>query len=162
MRRSLSALALLLCGVAWLTVRPAPPAIVAEAAPQAPQGTRAAWAVDVLGRLGNAAPSAATVAFLVQWSRAEDASDGAFARHNPLNTTQTSGAVVSTINDDGVRGYASYEDGMAATLQTLSYGYYTEIVAGLLSNDPERAKRGLFNSPWASSHYGYGASWPKE
>ena len=160
--RAVVTLALLLASGAWLTLRPAAPVIVAEAAPQAPIGTREAWAVDLLGRLGNTQPSAATVAFLVQWSRAEDSSDGAFARHNPLNTTQSSGAVVSTINDDGVRGYASYEDGMAATLQTLSYGYYTEIVAGLLSNDPERAKRGLFNSPWAASHYGYGASWPKE
>lgn len=126
-----------------------------------PSDPRTAWAVDLLGRLGNTAPTPETVAFVVAWTIAENRGDGALNRNNPLNTTQESASTTMVINSDGVRGYATYEDGMWATLQTLSYGYYTEIVAGLLTNDPERAKQGLFQSPWAASHYGYGAAWPK-
>jgi hypothetical protein len=134
---------------------PPPPTAIAPADP------REAWALDLLARLGNTQPTQGTIDFVIEWTLAEDSGGGAFARHNPLNTTQTGFNETHTINGDGVRGYASYEDGMQATLQTLSYGYYTEIVAGLQTNDPERAKQGLFNSRWAESRYGYGASWPR-
>jgi hypothetical protein len=150
--RSLSLLALVLTAAAWLTLRPAAPVIVAEAAPQA-QDARSAWAVDLLARLGNNAPTAATVGFVVSWTVAEDACmqdcgySAAFERHNPLNTTQTGYGAYATVNGDGVKAYPDYESGM----QALSYGYYTEIVAGLQSNDPERALRGLYASPWGTS-----------
>ena len=84
---------------------------------------------------------------IVQWTIAEDAGDGAFARHNPLNTTQAGYNETHAINDDGVRGYATYADGLAATLQTLSYGYYVDIVAALRANDPDAARRALWASP---------------
>ena len=47
MTRALAMLALLLCGVAWLTLRPAPPAIVAEAARVLRSGGR--YAIHELG-----------------------------------------------------------------------------------------------------------------
>lgn len=121
---------------------------------------REQFAYDLATRLGNTSPSPEIIAFIVQWTIAEDSSNGAFNRNNPLNTTQTGFNATHSINDDGVKGYATYEDGINATLQTLSYGYYTEIVAGIQTNDSQRALQGLFNSPWASSHYNYGASWP--
>lgn len=141
---------------------PAPaPGIAAEAAMQpvaaAPQNAREAWAVDLLGRLGNAQPTAETVAFVVAWTTAEDACmqdcgySSAWERFNPLNTTQTGYGAYATINGDGVKAYPDYESGMAATVQTLSYSYYTEIVAGLQANDPERALRGLYASPWGTN-----------
>lgn len=122
--------------------------------------TREQFAYDLVTRLGNNNPSPEIIAFVVQWTIAEDSSTGAFARNNPLNTTQTGFNETTTINDDGVKGYASYQDGLDATVQTLSYGYYTEIVAGVQTNDYQRALIGLWNSPWASSHYGYGSHWP--
>lgn len=131
----------------------------AEQVPAAPvqsSDPRAAWAIDLLAALGNTRPSPDTVAFVVEWTRAEDTSMGAFERNNPLNTTQQGFSENSTINSDGVKGYATREAGIAATVQTLSYGYYTEIVAGLQTNDSERAYRGLIASPWASSHYNGG------
>lgn len=145
-----------------LFLAPAQPApvLVADAAPQ-PTNARERFAVDVLAGLGNTSPTPATVRMIVEWTIAEDAGDGALTRHNPLNTTQSGYNETHAINDDGVRGYATYADGLAATLQTLSYGYYTAIVAALRANDPEAAKRALWASPWASSHYGYGAAWPK-
>lgn len=127
---------------------------------------RDTWAVDLLARLGNTQPSAGVVRFLVQWSIAEDAGGSAFARNNPLNTTLClPGRMTGAINGDGacgVQGYATYEDGLEATTQTLAGGAYTEIVAGLLGNDPQRAYQGLIASPWAESHYGWGESWPRE
>src|SRR5689334_13568201 len=41
---------------------------------------REAWAVDLAARLGNPQPSRDMIAFLVEWSLAEDASGGAFER----------------------------------------------------------------------------------
>lgn len=159
MARIAVALAALALATLWL--RPAPP-IVADAAPLAqPVGERERFALDVLAGLGNTSPTPATVQMIVQWTIAEDAGDGAFARHNPLNTTQAGYNETHAINDDGVRGYATYADGLAATLQTLSYGYYVDIVAALRANDPDAARRALWASPWASSHYGWGQNWPK-
>lgn len=158
--------ALLVCTVGWLALHllDAPPVEAtiapveaAQTAQDAPGGTREAWARDVLAGLGNATPSAATVALMVAWQEAEDVCthacgySNAWERHNPLNTTQTGFSETGTINGDGVKGYATYQDGVSATLQTLSYGYYTEIVAGLQTNDPERALRGLYVSPWGTS-----------
>lgn len=152
-----------------IAVAPAPTA-VAPAAPTAahvappPATMREAWARDLLARLGNTAPTAPTVAFVVAWTIAEDGRDGpgsAFARNNPLNTTQSGYNETESINEDGVRGYATRADGLDATVQTLGYGYYTEIVAGLRANDPDRALRGLIASPWAASHYGGGVGWPQ-
>lgn len=123
----------------------------AQSAP--PTNERERWAIDILAGLGNRQPSAETIAFVVAWTVAEDGREGpgtALARNNVLNTTQQGYNETTTINGDGVKGYATYQDGLAATLQTLSYGYYTEIVAGLQTNDPERALRGLYASPWGT------------
>lgn len=134
---------------------PAAPA-TPTSAPAPSDEPRAAWARDLLARLGNADPTPATVGLVVAWTLAEDACmhdcgySSAWERHNPLNTTQEGYGAYATINGDGVKAYPDYESGMAATLQTLSYGYYAEIVAGLKSNDPERALRGLYASPWGT------------
>ena len=128
------------------------------------EGYREQWARDFLAMppINNHTPSQATVTMVVEWTLSEDGREGAgtaFARNNPLNTTQTGFNEVTTINDDGVKGYATRADGLAASAQTISYGYYTGVLAALRENDPERAKRALWASEWAGSHYGYGAGW---
>jgi hypothetical protein len=134
-----------------------PPYNTAVTSPEAPQSTRDAWAHDLLARLGNDSPSPAVVRLVVSWTIAEDACMtacgylSAWERFNPLNTTQIGYGAYATINGDGVKAYPDYESGMLATVQTLSYSYYTEIAAGLQMNDPERALRGLYNSPWGTS-----------
>lgn len=115
-----------------------------------PTDARSAWAIDLAHRLGNAQPSAETIALLVAWTKAEDVSDGAFARNNPINTTQAGYGEYETINGDGVKSYPDYEAGMAATVRTLTYAPYAEIVAGIQTNDPERALRGMYASPWGT------------
>lgn len=159
MARIAAALVALALGTLWL--RPAPQ-LVADAAPLVqPIDARERFARDLLSGLGNTSPTPDTVRMIVNWTLAEDAGNGALARNNPLNTTQGGYNETHAINDDGVRGYATYADGLAATLQTLSYGYYVDIVAALRANDPDAATRALWASPWAASHYGYGAAWPK-
>lgn len=125
----------------------------------APNGWREQFAIDLLHRLGNDLPSQRIVDFIVGWTKAEDGSDDAYMRNNPLNTTQIGFNETHTINGDGVKGYATYEDGLDATVQTLSYGNYTGIVYALQNNDPEGALSALVASPWAGSHYGGGFSY---
>jgi cell wall-associated NlpC family hydrolase len=97
---------------------------------------------------------------VVEWTLAEDSGSGAFERNNPLNTTQPGFAENVTINSDGVKGYETREAGLSAAVHTITNGLYNDVVAALLANDAESAKRALWASPWAGSHYGYGASWP--
>lgn len=140
------------------TAIPVPTGVTASQAPVTPSA-RADWARELLRRwpISNSNPDNATINLVVAWTIAEDScmSDcgysSAWERNNPLNTTQLGFNETKTINGDGVKGYASYEDGLQATSQTLSYGYYTEIVAGLATNDPERALRGMYASPWGTS-----------
>lgn len=119
----------------------------------AASNAREDWAVALLTALGNAQPSADTVALVVAWQTGENTT----ARFNPLATSQEmDGATV--FNSHGVKEYATFEDGIAATVKTLSYAYdgYADILAGLQTNDPERAMAGLTRSPWAAEA-GYGA-----
>ena len=133
---------------------PAPVAVAAT--------DRERWAIDFLAALGNSTPSAATVDMIVEWTRAEDAGVGALRRNNPLNTTQPGFAENVTINVDGVKGYATRAAGIAASVHTITNGLYDPVVAALRANDPNAARAALWASPWAASHYGYGARWPRE
>lgn len=111
-------------------------------------GTRGQWARDLAAALGNAQPDAPTISWIAAWTKAENTR----ARYNPLATTQTwPGA--TNFNAVGVKNYASREDGIAATVQTLSYGFpgYDDIREGIRTNDPERAMRGLYRAPWGTN-----------
>ncbi len=141
----------------------------ASKSPEATQATivypagndREQRALDLLRALGNTQPTPATLAFVVEWSLAEDSGDGAIERNNLWNTTQPGFNETQSINSDGVRGYATWQDGLAATVHTLMNGYYNEVVIGLQTNDPPRAKAGLIASPWAASRYNGGVGWPE-
>jgi hypothetical protein len=112
-----------------------------------PANTREAWAVDLLGRLGNMQPTGATVAFLQAWHRAE----GGTAAFNWLNTTQPAPGATD-YNAVGVKNYPDYETGIAATVETLISDHpgYAEIVAGLQSNNIDLVMAGLRASPWGT------------
>lgn len=140
---------------------PAQAAADAQQVTIVPANEREQWAVDFLSALGNAQPTGETIAMVVEWTIAEDGSDGAFSRNNPLNTTQPGFSENATINGDGVKGYADRQAGLDAAVHTVTNGPYNDVVAALQANDPEGAKQALWASPWAGSHYGYGASWPR-
>lgn len=129
-----------------------------------PTNTREQWAYDLLAALGNAQPTPATVGMVVEWTLAEDSGSGALERHNPLNTTMCGHNQVSAINGDGacgVAGYATEQDGLDATIATIMQTNFEAIASALRANDPQAARLALWASPWAESHYGYGASWPR-
>lgn len=132
----------------------APAPIAAEAQPMqgvaaAPQDAREAWAVDVLARLGNTQPDADMVAFVVAWQ----AGEGTAAAFNPLATTQPAPGDTCfnyLSGRCGVRNYPDYETGMRATVETITNGYYPNILAGLQTNDPERALNDVELGVWGT------------
>lgn len=167
----MSRLIIFLAVGAALYLRPlldVPPPVPAQphAAPIAavqPANDREAWAVDLLARLGNQSPTAETVAVVVEWTIAEDGGPGAFERNNPLNTTMCGYNNTGAINGDGacgVSGYATRDDGLNATVATLMQANFTAVRNALQTNDAEAVAPAIWASPWATSHYGYGANWP--
>lgn len=142
--------------------RAAPPVTGWEAQPTNP---RAAWAMALLEELGNAQPSGGMVQEVVNWSLSEDRSSAALARNNPWNTTMCGFGQMDAINGDGACGVGAYPtmaDGVGATVATLEQGNFADVRASLLANDPEGFKAALWSSPWAASHYEYGAGWVEE
>lgn len=146
----------------WAAPAPAQTAPAPISAPTL-HTTREQWAIDLLAALGNATPTPATVAMVVEWTLAEDSGSGAIERNNPLNTTMCGHNQITAINGDGacgVAGYATYQDGLDATIETVTQVNFEAIASALRANDAQAARLALWASPWAESHYGDGASWP--
>lgn len=100
--------------------------------------SRVQWSLDLLNALGNAQPSLETVAFVVAWQAGENTS----AAFNPLATTQSAdGATCFNYLSGrcGVRNYTSREQGLQATIETITNGFYPNILQGLQTNQPELA-----------------------
>jgi len=87
------------------------------------------------------------ISFLLQWMNQEDSRNEksgvplekiAINRFNPFNTTYSKGAI-STLNKDGVKGYASMEDGIKATVGALLQRNknYEGIIDALKSSDTD-------------------------
>lgn len=143
---------LVLIKVRMLSAAPAP---VPEVTGLAPSPTKrvvvvveeTSWEHMFLSRVGNASPTLEMLAFVNAWVRAE----GTDAVYNPLATSQDMPGA-TTFNSDGVKNYLTLEDGVDAAAITLTYDYpgYAEILAGLQTNDVERAFNGLKASPWGT------------
>lgn len=84
-------------------------------------------------------------AWLIAWQRAE----GGEATNNPFNTTQPAPGA-TCYNRVCVRNYPDAATGIAATVATLQDADYADLAAGIATNDPERAQRGLERSPWGT------------
>jgi hypothetical protein len=69
--------------------------------------------------------------FFAAWRQAE----GANALFNPFNTTQPMEGATN-YNKARVKNYVSEEQGIAATVKTLTNGYYKDIVADLRADSP--------------------------
>lgn len=104
-----------------------------ESAPVA-AATASGWEADVLAGIGNTQPTAATIAYLSAWHRAE----GGSASFNPLNTTQEAAGATCYNDNNGncVKNYPDYQTGIQATIATLMNGRYPNTLAGLQSNQP--------------------------
>jgi len=103
------------------------------------------WQVQILRGIG-APVTPQNLTFLNAWTRAE----GGGASYNPFNTTQpASGA--SNYNSVGVKNYATPQQGIQATVQTLNNGRYGNILAALKQGTNARAAASaLAASPWGT------------
>jgi hypothetical protein len=106
---------------------------------------RTQWATDLLNRLGMPV-TAENIKALAAWAQAE----GTKAGFNPLATTQAMPGA-SSFNGVGVKNYASYADGLQATVATLTNGRYANILAALRAgNSAVAVAQAVANSPWGT------------
>lgn len=103
------------------------------------------WANDLLSRLGMPR-TAENVKAIVAWQQAE----GTRARFNPLATCQ--GYPNATqFNSVGVKNYATYTDGLVATIKALRNGRYGNVLAALQRGTSATAvAQAIADSPWGS------------
>lgn len=97
------------------------------------------------------------VQFVYDWEKSE----GGGGADNPLNVGPVKGygATSGSQYGGGAANYASLTDSAKAVAYELHQPAYASILAGLKRSTYRAASQGLFNSPWAASHYGYGRSW---
>lgn len=103
------------------------------------------WAQDLLGRL-SLPNTSENVRAMVAWQQAE----GTKANFNPLATTQ--GFPNSTrFNSVGVKNYASYSDGLDATVKVMHNGLYDDVLAALRKGDSaEAVGQAVASSRWGT------------
>ena len=96
-------------------------------------------------------PTTENLKFMDAWSRAE----GGGATNNPFNTTQVVGGQHRNYNDlghgMGVQNYGSAQEGVDATVTTLTNGRYGNIIGALRDGDSAmKAAAALAASPWGT------------
>lgn len=107
----------------------------------APVSSQEVWSVKFLNRIGNAAPTYESMAFVVAWMSGEN-TEAAF---NPLATTQTmdptpANPCFNYLNGKcGVKNYVDEAQGIEASAITIANGHYPNMFYGLQNNDPEMA-----------------------
>jgi len=120
------------------------------------------WAQQFLTAIG-APVTPGNVQFIYQWETAE----GGGGKYNPLNTGPVTQHPEWTTTGEqyggGAADYSSWETGILGPKYFLEHyqkSWYPQILSALKSNNPEAARRALWASPWAASHYGHGDHWP--
>ena len=117
------------------------------------------WAQQLLGLIG-APKTPGNIEFIYQWERAE----GGGGKYNPLNQGPVPGQPNLTTTGQqyggGAADFASWQAGLLGARDYLNMPAYAGIRNALLANKPAQARTALWQSPWASSHYGYGSRWP--
>ena len=120
-------------------------------------GAALTWAQQMLKALG-APVTPGNEQFVYDWEESE----GGGGAYNPLNQGPVPGHPELTTSGSqyggGAADYASYAAGIQGTVDYLNMPNYTAVKSALMNNDPNGAKAALIASPWASSHYGNGAS----
>src|SRR5215831_13538811 len=103
------------------------------------------WRERILAGVG-VKPTQQNLEFFDAWARAE----GGSAANNPFNTTQQAPGATS-YNSVGVRNYTSPQEGIDATVNTLTNGRYGNIIGALRKGDSAMsAAQALANSPWGT------------
>jgi hypothetical protein len=85
---------------------------------------------------------------VVAWATAE----GTKAANNPLATTRSAPGATN-FNSVGVKNYATYTDGLRATVDTIHNGRYTNIIEALtLGRDAHAVASAVAASPWGTGN----------
>jgi hypothetical protein len=118
------------------------------------RGTNYDWARLVL-LFGGWPRTEANVTVMVRWMRQENGTNSWWNRNNPMNNGYGSG---------GGGGFGSYDTleiaaQAAADNLRLNASYKTIVGAFAVSAPTSITEHAIWASPWASSHYGNGASW---
>jgi hypothetical protein len=82
---------------------------------------------DILTRLG-----APATEYNLMWMKVWRAAEGAAATYNPWNSIQTKSNSTKYNASPGVKNYFSYQDGLDATIATLTNGNYPTILKALI------------------------------
>ena len=118
-------------------------------------GSQRTWATTLLQRLGKPQTSE-NIQALTTWAAWEGGQWKNSAHYNPLNTTQGA-AGATNMNSTGVKSYQSWDQGYAATIQTLNNGKYKPILSALSAgNNPGAVLNAVNHSPWGTHIPGYG------
>jgi hypothetical protein len=116
------------------------------------------WAKQLLQTIG-APVTPGNTEFIYQWEQSE----GGGGEYNPLNQGPVPGQPQLTTSGSqyggGAADYASWQAGLTGSAAYLNMPNYAAVLADLKANNPVGARTALWNSPWASSHYGYGTDW---
>ncbi len=108
---------------------------------------RGDWSRDFLVALGNTNPDPKTINFVASWTLGENT----LARFNPLATTQPmTGSTCFNCPLANVQNYLTHEQGIAASVKTLSNGRYPHVLEGLKTNDPEQAVNAIELGTWGT------------
>jgi hypothetical protein len=120
-------------------------------------GAALTWAQELLQSIG-APVTPGNEQFVFDWEKSE----GGGGIDNPLNQGPVPGDPSLTTSGSqyggGAADYASIAAGIQGSDDYLNMPSFAPIKQDLINNDPNDAETALFNSPWASSHYGYGKS----
>ena len=104
---------------------------------------------DVLRGLGIPNPNESQISFIKAWRQHE----GARATFNPFNTMQPAENTTNYL-PNGVKNYASREQGLKATLDTLNNGLYNKVIEAIknikVDEDINKAMIAVNESPWGS------------
>lgn len=123
------------------------------ASPSGP--TKQQWATTLLQRMRIPVTNA-NLAAITFWMTMEGGAGPQYgvknntANYNPLNTTRDGFPGATTVNSAGVKSYRSWEQGMDATVQTLSLPAYANIVSHLRSGTTGGVLEAIDNSPWGT------------
>ena len=121
----------------------------------AAMNTRGAFAEAVLRGIG-APVSQSNMSSMLAWMTGENTR----AAFNPLATmrqSKTLGEDAGQFNEAGVRDYKSFDQGVAATIETLNLNYYTDIVSALQrGTTPVELRDLVVASPWGTTKFGTG------
>jgi cell wall-associated NlpC family hydrolase len=103
------------------------------------------WRERILHGVG-VKPTQENLKFMSAWARAE----GGGAANNPFNTTQPV-AGASNYNSIGVRNYRNVQEGIDATVNTITNGRYGNIIGALREGDDAmKSAAALAASPWGT------------